>query len=111
MINIAILALDNCIHSTVTGPFDILTIADMQAKEIDTITGRFCQVEIVAPDGAEVFSFNALPVSTTASTSDNRHYDVIITPALLGDYQAVIEDKHVTEWLTQLFAKDSQTAL
>ena len=34
MIDIAILALDNCIQSTVTGPFDILTIADMQARDV-----------------------------------------------------------------------------
>ncbi len=100
MINIAILALDNCIHSTVTGPFDILTIADMQAREIFLEENGFCTVDLVAPSEETVTAFNGLTVPATARVSDNTHYDIIITPALLGDYKSTIENKDILSWLT-----------
>jgi len=100
MINIAILALNNCIHSTVTGPFDILTIAEMQAREIFSEKDGFCTVDLVASSTETVTAFNGLALPTTAKMSDNTQYDIVITPALLGDYQSTIENEVILSWLT-----------
>lgn len=99
MIDIAILALDNCIQSTVTGPFDILTIADMQARDVFFQKNGFCKVHIVAPSTDSVTSFNGLTIPTTKTISDKIKYDIVITPALMGDFQKTIENEAITEWL------------
>ncbi|BHH83098.1 GlxA family transcriptional regulator [Desulforhopalus sp. 52FAK] len=99
MLNIAILALDNCIQSTVSGPFDIFTIADMQVRELFNQNNGFCKVEIVAPSKETVIAFNGLSITTTATICDNIHYDIVLTPALLGDYQKTIENEDIIEWL------------
>ena len=100
MIKIAILALNNCIQSTVTGPFDILTIADMQTREQFSHKNGFCQVDIAAPSTAKVIAFNGLVIPTTTTVNENQQYDIVITPALLGDYQSTIENNVIIEWLT-----------
>ena len=99
MLSIAILALENCIHSTVTGPFDIFTIADIQAKEMSHTGARFCKVDIVSVTREKVYAFNGLPVPVTATITDNRQYDLIVTPALLGDDKTIVENENLITWL------------
>lgn len=99
MLNIAILALENCIHSTVTGPFDIFSIASLTAKELNCDREPFCKVQIVHPGEEPVSSFNGMQISGTHSIKDNEIYDIIITPALYGNLEPLIENREIIDWL------------
>ncbi len=99
MLNIAILALDNCIHSTVSGPFDIFSIAAMHSRESDNDNGGFCSVQIVLPDENPVHSFNGLIIDGTKTTKDTERYDLIMTPALMGDLSPLLENSEVIDWI------------
>ncbi len=99
MLKIAVLALDNCIHSTVIGPYDIFSIADMQAKDLGWQEGGFCQVDIVSATGKSVKSFNGLPLQGTISIKAKQSYDIVITPALMGAYRSVKNEVALIQWL------------
>lgn len=103
MLKIAILALDNCIHSTVTGPFDIFSIAAMHSSKSDN--GGFCSVQIVLPDENPVHSFNGLIIDGTKTTKDTERYDLIMTPALMGDLTSLLENSDVIDWIIDQHGK------
>lgn len=99
MLQIAVLALNNCIHSTVTGPYDIFSIAALQSRQAANDCRDFCEVHIVQPDQKTVRSFNGLTVSGTKTIGDAHQYDLIITPALMGDLAALLEDHYLIDWI------------
>ncbi|MFT5698547.1 MAG: transcriptional regulator GlxA family with amidase domain [Desulforhopalus sp.] len=99
MLKIGIIALYNSIHSTVTGPYDIFSIAASQSVEQGCGGNVFCSVEIVTPDESPVISFNSLSIMGTTTLKENKEFDIIITPAIIGDYGPILKDKQIIEWL------------
>ncbi len=99
MVNIAILALENCIHSTVTGPCDIFSIARLNSKELYGDKEPFCKVQIVLPGEQPVNTFNGISINGTSSIQDSERYDIIITPALYGNLDSILENHDVIEWI------------
>lgn len=104
MLQIAVLALDNCIQSTVTGPYDILTIADSQAKDLGLQSSGFCEVHIVSPTGNKVCAFNGLPIASTLTIDREHTFDIVITPALIGGYRESCYKSSVITWLKKQHA-------
>jgi transcriptional regulator GlxA family with amidase domain len=106
MLKIAILALQNCFHSSVTGPFDIFSIACFNWKKMGHGNQPFCKVSIVLPDSTPVASFNGLTIDSRYTINDTERFDIIIIPALFGDLEPVLQRQDIINWIvTQHFEK------
>ncbi len=99
MLKIAILALHNCFHSSVTGPFDIFSVANLNWKKVADTIDPFCEVRIVLPDLQPVTAFNGLPITSTHTINDKNQFDCIIVPALFGDLGPVLHRRDILNWL------------
>ena len=99
MFSIGIIALQNSIHSTVTGPYDIFSIAASQSIEPGRGEEHFCSVDIVTPDESPVFAFNGLSILGTTTLKEKKDYDLILSPAIIGDYEPVLKNKQIIDWL------------
>lgn len=99
MLTIAILAIDNCIHSTVTGAHDIFSIAATHPPSPSRPGKPFCDVRIVLPDRSPVRTFNGIEITGHHYISEDIHYDIIITPALIGDIAPLLDQQDITSWI------------
>ncbi len=73
MINIGILALENCMQSSVTGPFDILSVASLEWKRLfpGEKTDLF-NLKIITDDGLPVTCFNGMKIVPQMSSSSGK---------------------------------------
>ena len=99
MLKIGILALDNCMYSSVTSPMDIFSVANMEWEQIDGENGPFCEAYIVSPDGKKVTCFNGLTILAHQIMNTFDNFDIIITPVLFGDIESIISRKDIADWL------------
>lgn len=102
MIRIALLALKNCIYSSILGPLDVFTLADRENLEMHSTP--FCEVKIVTMDGNPVESFNQVSIRPHHSIERDEQYDLIFIPAMIGDVESdelfsVLETPKVVNWL------------
>jgi len=89
MLNIGILALDNCVHSSVTGTYDVFTVASLKWQELHGEDMPFLRLAIISPDGNPVTAFGGLPLPATRSIDVSERYDIMIVPALYGDIERI----------------------
>lgn len=89
MLNIAILALENCVHSSVTGTHDIFAVASHKWQELHGSDRPFTRHAIISPDGSPVTAFGGLPLPATGAIDDSERYDIMIVPALYGDIDQI----------------------
>jgi transcriptional regulator GlxA family with amidase domain len=99
MLTIAILAIDNCIHSTVTGSLDILSIASTHFSTPNESSETFCDAGIVLPTTSPVRTFNGTEITGHHSITEKRHYDIIILPALIGDIAPILDQQTIINWI------------
>jgi len=99
MLNIALLAIQNAIPSSITGPQDIFSVSNLQWRQMVNGNDPFCDVNIVQPNTAGTTSFNGLQIASTATIADNKNYDIVIIPAIYGDLQPTLSDRHLIDWL------------
>lgn len=100
---IGILALANCMYSSVAGPFDILTMASLTWKGVDNDKKKqpFSQIEILSPDGKSVRTFNGLEVIPHRGIDDCETLDLVIIPVIYGNLESVLSLTNVIRWLTK----------
>ena len=99
MLKIAILALENCVHSSVTGSFDIFAVSSLKWQESHDAGKPFAELSIISPHGAPVTAFGGLGLSATAAMEKEEHYDILIVPALYGDIGQVEHKREICEFL------------
>jgi transcriptional regulator GlxA family with amidase domain len=99
MLKISILALHNCFHSSVIGPFDIFSVASLKWQLLRKNEEQFCEVRIVLPDQQSVTACNGLSIASAHTINDTEHFDLIIIPALFGDLEPVLHRPDILEWL------------
>ncbi|SHO51319.1 GlxA family transcriptional regulator [Desulfopila aestuarii] len=99
MLTIALLAIQNAISSSITGPQDIFSVSNLQWQQMHNDSEPFCEVNIVQPSIAGTTSFNGLQIASTATIADNKTYDIIIIPAAYGDLQPTLHNQHLIGWL------------
>jgi transcriptional regulator GlxA family with amidase domain len=100
MTKIAILALENCMKSSVVGPFDILCVASQEWERLlsDKITTLF-DLTIITDDGLPVTCFNGIKIHPDQKKDDCSHLDAIIVPVILGDLEPILSNKDLIDWL------------
>jgi len=99
MLNIALLALENAIFSSITGPQDIFSVSNQQWLRLHESNEPFCQVDIVGPNIAGTSSFNGVPITANASITGRKSYDIVMIPAIYGDIQPTMSNQDLIDWL------------
>lgn len=102
MKTIAVLALDHCVQSSVTGIYDILTMADNLAKSADRCHQQVFHPVIVSVHGRPVTCFNGLELVPQAGIRDLPTPDLVYLPVVSGDLAPLLSDAALITWLTSL---------
>lgn len=102
MLNVVVLAYENCLQSGIAGILDLLTLANWQNKRLNPKqkTG-FCHVEVATATGDPVTSFNRQTVTPTCGLEDCRDIDLIIVPGMMGRPEALLEQRDIISWIEE----------
>lgn len=102
MKTVALLAVQNCMYSSITGPFDLFSVASFESQRMsgDTVDPLF-QPIIVAPANREITAFNGMPVRAGAFFADDTVYDIVVVPVIFGDLEPLLADRETIDWLTR----------
>ena len=102
MLNIAVLAYDNCLQSGIAGMLDLFTLANWEQKRLSSEAGTlFCHTEVVTLDGVAVASFNRQLVAANSSLKDCHDIDLLIVPGVMGRPDHLLEQTELIEWIGQ----------
>ena len=102
MYKVALLAVHNCMYSSLTGPFDVFSVAAAQAETMDDpAKGPLFQTVIVGPEGRDIFAFNGMAIQLGTTFAASTVYDIVIVPVIFGDLEAILADRETINWLTK----------
>ena len=101
MLHIALLAIQNAIPSSISGPQDIFSVSNLQWQRMNPQHELFCSVAIVESDSGKTTSFTGCPIASNATIHDDNKYDIIIIPAIYGDLHPALTNKPLIEWLVR----------
>ncbi|XXF79671.1 GlxA family transcriptional regulator [Myxococcaceae bacterium GXIMD 01537] len=107
-IRIAVLALEDCVASSVTGPLDVFAMANMLSRE----QGRpepFV-AELVSSHPGPVRSFHGLEVASARVPSPSERFDVVFVPAVVGYLKGGPVDRANAAWLLEQHARGAKLA-
>lgn len=105
MLKIGILALENCMCSSITSPMDIFSTANMEWEKITGDIKPFCKTLIISPDGKSVTGFNGMSITPHRRMDTSENYDIIITPVLFGDLDPILKKVEIVDWLKKQHEK------
>lgn len=100
MYKIALLAVQNCMYSSLTGPFDVFSVASDQARKMAN-GGQvpLFSPTIVGPGGREIFAFNGMAIPLGATFNTGIVYDIVLVPVIFGDLEVLLTDRGTMDWL------------
>ena len=102
MPTVALLAVQNCMYSSITGPFDLFSVASLEAERLAGHgTGPLFQPVVVAPPDREITAFNGTPVRAGATFTGRTVYDIVFVPVIFGDLGPLLADRETIGWLTE----------
>lgn len=100
MLNIAVLAYDNCLQSGIAGMLDLFTLANWEQKRLSPGSGAlFCHTKVVTVDGEPVISFNRQLVTANGSLEDCQDIDLLIVPGVMGRPDHLLEQTELVTWI------------
>ena len=100
MVKTAILAIENCMNSSVNGPLDILSVACLEWTHLhpDATSGLF-QLDIITDDGLPITCFSGTTIRPHRSMRDCTHLDLVIIPVIYGDLDPILSNRGLVQWL------------
>ena len=103
MYTVALLAVQNCMYSSITGPFDFFSVASSEAQRMSGVvtTEPLFKPVVVAPANREITDFNGMPVPAGAFFERNTIYDIVFIPVIFGDLETLLADSETIDWLTR----------
>lgn len=102
MLNIAVLAYDNCLQSGIAGMLDLFTLANWEQKRLSQGSGTlFCHTKVVTVDGEPVISFNRQLVTANGRLADCDGIDLLIVPGVMGRPDHLLEQTELVQWIAQ----------
>jgi transcriptional regulator GlxA family with amidase domain len=108
MLSIAILALPNCMYSSITGPFDVFSVANIEWGKLSQDRKKsFADTKIITLDGTTVTSFNGVPITPFIGSTVQERFDIILIPVLFGDLEPVLGQHNLIAWLRTQHEKGS----
>lgn len=102
MKKIGLLALKNCMKSSITGPYDILSVASIEWRRLnpDVKTDLF-ELKIVSPDGLQVECFGGQTLKPDLAMKSCTNLDLVFIPVVYGDLASLLSDTSLILWLTE----------
>lgn len=102
MYTIALLAVQNCMYSSIIGPFDFFSIASSLWQKMTGGTGEpLFRPKIVMPDNRTVSDFNGIRIEATTIHRDGEVYDIVFVPVIFGDLDPILTDRETITWLNR----------
>lgn len=100
MLNLVLLAYENCLLSGVAGLLDLLTLANWEQRRLQPEgPAPFFRCQVLSADGETVTSFNRLPVVPKGSLEDAQNPDLILIPGVMGQPEQLLDQRHLIAWL------------
>ncbi|MBU1565427.1 MAG: helix-turn-helix domain-containing protein [Proteobacteria bacterium] len=100
MYSVALLAVQNCMYSSLVGPLDIFSVASNQAGRLAApVTDPLFQAVIVGPEKRKITAFNGMPIPLGATFTAPTVYDIVFVPVIFGDLEAILADSETIHWL------------
>ncbi len=100
MYSVALLAVQNCMYSSLTGPFDFFSVASIEWQRMsDLPIEPLFRPVIVGPGNRSITAFNGTPVAITSHFSSGKNYDIIFVPVVFGDIEPLLDDNETIDWL------------
>lgn len=111
MKKVTLLAFDDGIAATITGPMDVFNLT---GSAWDRIHGRkprpYFEVEAVSPTGNNVRCTNGLSIGVQGAMADVEQTDLIIISAMLNIEENLEKQKAAIPWLLEQYEKGAQIA-
>ena len=100
MYSVALLAVQNCMFSSLVGSFDIFSVASTQARSFPGFGKEplFAPL-IVGSSGGPLQAFNGMIIPLGATLADGKIYDIVLVPVIFGDLEPVLADREMIQWL------------
>ena len=108
MKTVAFLALENCMESSITGPYEVLSLASRQwSEQFSAAETALFKPFIVTKTGRPVSSFSGMTIAPHTSIADTPDPDIIFIPVLFSDREVIITDQKLISWLRTCHQKGS----
>lgn len=101
MYTIALLAIQNCMYSSIIGPLDFFSVASFEWMRMSGSTDPLFQATIVAPDNRGITTFNGLSIPIKTSLNCDTVYNIVFIPVIFGDLEPLLADKEMIDWLSR----------
>jgi transcriptional regulator GlxA family with amidase domain len=99
MITIGILALPNCMASSVIGPVDFFSVANASPTMVSGDNHPLIDCKLISADGQDVRSFNGRIISPDMGIDQGCRLDIVLVPVIFGDLEPLISDIRIRDWL------------
>ena len=111
MKKVTLLAFDNILSTTVTGPMDVFKIAGVSWNLIRGKELNPCfDVRAVSQDGKDIVCSNGLTIGVSGSMHDVEETDLIVITASLNIEENLTTQKDVSPWLRKHYENGTQIA-
>jgi len=101
MFSVALLAVQDCMSSSLTGLCDILTVASLEWQK--TCSGKRSEPlfapTVIGPPNRSITAFNGTPIKPETDFSNDVRYDLVFVPVIFGDLERLLQDAATIEWL------------
>lgn len=104
-LDIAILALDGAVYSSIVGPMDVFSVANA-LRETDG-QPAFARVRVLKVDRRQPLSFNRIKIHTHGRIDIDDRFDVIIVPAMMQASEQLVQPgpPQLVDWLRRQHAR------
>jgi transcriptional regulator GlxA family with amidase domain len=99
MVSIALLAVQNCMSSSITGLIDLFSVASFEASRLSGSADVLFRPVVVGPEGREITAFNGMPIWVEQSFAREETFDVVVAPVIFGDLAPLVADRETIDWL------------
>ncbi len=111
MMDVTVLAFNNCLTSSVIGILDVFQIGNDFWKSQKKTECNYFNVTLATVNGDPITSFISIPIYPSNSATTIKHSDIIIIPPVMSQIdQAISENSDLFPWLTELHSKGSIVA-
>jgi len=102
MPTIALLAVQNCMLSSITGPVDIFSVASLEWQRIrPSDHSPYFQPTVVGPANRVITAFNGQLVQIETSFNRTTLYDIVFVPVIFGNLEPILADSETIGWLSR----------
>ncbi len=101
MLTVALLAVQNCMYSSLMGLFDLFSVASFEMQRQSGSADPFFKPIVVGPAERDVADFNGMSIRLDRYFAANESYDIVIAPVIFGELEPLLQDRETIDWLTE----------